>query len=135
MNTKTLAIQSLKMLQEDSHGIPYAILQVKRGDEYHDKQFECFDRTVKTYGTINLEDYDFKGAFGIGTKCEETDMDLLEEIFRIWNQPTRPTGTCFTGHSLSVSDIVALNRDDKIRFYFCDSFGFRELENELTLLL
>lgn len=134
MNTKTLTIQSLKTL-EDNHGIPYAILQIRRGDEYHDKRFERFDRTVKKYGTINLEDYDFKGAFGIGTKGEETDMDLLEEIFRIWNSPTRPTGIRFTGHSLSVSDIVAMNRDGKIRFYFCDRFGFRELENELTLLL
>ena len=58
-----------------------------------------------------------------------------EKIFRIWNSPTRPTGIRFTGHSLSVSDIVAMNRDGKIRFYFCDSFGFRELENELTLQL
>ena len=46
MNTKTLTIQSLKTL-EDNHGIPYAILQIRRGDEYHDKRFERFDRTVK----------------------------------------------------------------------------------------
>ena len=132
MNTKTLTIQSLKSLKKDTGGVVYAILQIKPGDEFHYKRFESYNRTVRGYGKINIEDYGFKGAFRI--EAEETDIALLEKIYLLWNMPTRPTGIRFTGHSLSVSDIIALCRDDKIRFFFCDSFGFRELENELTTI-
>jgi len=33
----------------------------------------------------------------------------------------------FRGHSLSVSDIVALKTDDVVSFHYVDSIGFREL--------
>ena len=134
MNTKTLTIQSLKLLEKDTGGVVYAILQIKPGDEFHYKRFESYNRTVRGYGKINIEDYNFKGAFRLETEGKETDANLLEEIYLLWNMPTRPTGIRFTGHSLSVSDIIALCRDDKIRFFFCDSFSFRELENELTTI-
>ena len=35
----------------------------------------------------------------------------------------------FRGHSMSVSDVVALKQDGKITCYFTDSFGFEKLEN------
>ena len=88
MNTKNLTIQSLKSLKEDTAGIVYAILQLKRGDEYHYKRFESYNRTVRGYGRINIEDYDFKGAFQLETGETET-AHLLEEIFRFWNMPAR----------------------------------------------
>ena len=31
------------------------------------------------------------------------------------------------GHSLSVSDIVALKQDGKVSYHYCDSMGFQEL--------
>jgi hypothetical protein len=52
------------------------------------------------------------------------DMDpfkILEDLFRQTNIGERPDG--YTGHSLSVSDVVQLGPD----FYFCDSFGFEKL--------
>jgi len=33
----------------------------------------------------------------------------------------------FVGHSLSVSDIVALKLDGKVSYHYCDSIGFKEL--------
>ena len=33
----------------------------------------------------------------------------------------------FTGHSLSVSDIVALKQDGVVSYHYCDSIGFKEL--------
>lgn len=33
----------------------------------------------------------------------------------------------FSGHSLSVSDVVSIRRGDRIRFYYCDSVGYKEL--------
>jgi uncharacterized protein YciU (UPF0263 family) len=46
----------------------------------------------------------------------------LEQIFHQFNIGRKPEG--FKGHSLSVSDIIKL--EDK--FYYCDSFGFEEIE-------
>ena len=52
------------------------------------------------------------------------EKDLLEQTFRIYNAD-RPDD--FVGHSLSMSDIVALKRDGVISYHYCDTFGFREL--------
>ena len=52
--------------------------------------------------------------------------DVLEQQFQIYNTG-RPDD--FTGHSLSMSDIVALKRDGKISYHYVDAFGFRELPN------
>ena len=39
----------------------------------------------------------------------------------------------YTGHSLSVSDIVAINENGKVKVYFVDSISFRELPDFLKL--
>lgn len=49
---------------------------------------------------------------------------ILENFYYIFNDE-RPGD--FVGHSLSVSDIVALKQDGKVSYYYCDSVGFREL--------
>ena len=52
--------------------------------------------------------------------------DVLEQQFQIYNTG-RPDD--FTGHSLSVSDIVALKRGGEISYHYVDAFGFREVPN------
>ena len=54
----------------------------------------------------------------------ETSMGILEQIYVEFNLQ-RPAD--FTGHSLSVSDIVALKQDGVVSYHYCDSIGFREL--------
>ena len=49
------------------------------------------------------------------------DTDKVEDIYRTFNLD-RPAD--FTGHSLSVSDVVVLNRSGKEEAHYCDSFGF-----------
>lgn len=49
---------------------------------------------------------------------------ILENFYYIFNDE-RPGD--FAGHSLSVSDIVALKQDGKVSYHYCDSVGFREL--------
>ena len=130
MDTKTLTIQSLKKLEGCVGYTAYAILQLKKGDAFYYKGFEGYDRTVNKYGRINLEDYDLKGAFQL--KEDKPPLRMLERIFEIWNSGPRPIRDGFPGHSLSVSDVVALYQGDGIRFYFCDRIGFKELDNEFT---
>ncbi len=50
----------------------------------------------------------------------------LENIYYTFNVE-RPGD--FVGHSLSVSDIVALKLDGKVSYHYCDSIGFKELPN------
>ena len=49
-------------------------------------------------------------------------MATLEELFYIFNM-RHPSD--FRGHSLSVSDVVYLDG----KYYYCDSFGYKELTN------
>lgn len=49
---------------------------------------------------------------------------ILENFYYIFNDE-RPGD--FVGHSLSVSDIVALKQDGKVSYHYCNSMGFQEL--------
>jgi hypothetical protein len=50
-------------------------------------------------------------------------LAILEGFYRQINVEGKPEG--YTGHSLSVSDVVQLGPD----FYFCDSIGFEKLNS------
>ena len=74
---------------------------------------------------INLKKFktnpEYELKYEYDYKTDETKDDyILEDLFTIFNCD-RPED--FTGHSLSVSDIIVL--DDKA--YFCDSIGFQEI--------
>ena len=50
--------------------------------------------------------------------------EKLDSLFQTFNI-SRPGDFC--GHSLSVSDVVALKQDGQVSYHFCDSIGFKEL--------
>ena len=50
--------------------------------------------------------------------------EILEELFQMFNL-SRPQD--FEGHSLSVSDVIALKRNGKVSVHYVDSIGFKEL--------
>lgn len=54
--------------------------------------------------------------------AETDDINMLEIIYSIFNG-RHPED--YTGRSISVSDIVELNN----KFYFCDSFGWKDITN------
>ncbi len=60
----------------------------------------------------------FNGAF--------PNKSFLEQQFSVFNMGIPDD---FTGHSMSVSDIVALRRGNEVSYHYCDSFGFRELHS------
>ena len=51
--------------------------------------------------------------------------EVLEQAYAQFNNQ-RPVD--FTGHSLSVSDIVAIKRGPDVSYHYCDTVGFKELE-------
>jgi len=100
----------------------YEIYQVKSGDEYRNYRFESIE-SLEHFGLkIDYSNYDFvyKG------KLDQMD---LEDIFRKFNED-RPDD--FKGRSLSVSDVVVLNKDGQTRAHFVDSFGFKEVSEFLN---
>ena len=55
---------------------------------------------------------------------DDNTTRVLENLYCIFNED-RPAD--FTGHSLSVSDIIALKCEDVVSYHYCDSIGFKEL--------
>lgn len=68
--------------------------------------------------TVARADYDLIYAAPL------MDKDTLDGIFERFNIQ-RPAD--FTGHSLSVSDVVVLNDGSTVKAYYVDSIGFAEL--------
>ena len=130
MNTKSLNYtkqKTLDALQEcplklDYIVSAYAILQCKPESG---RTFLNFD---KINGNVVLDDYNFINSYEVPPTHKERRINqLLEDIFEAFNMD-KPDD--FKGHSLSVSDVIALKTKDGIRFYFTDSIGFKELPEE-----
>lgn len=107
----------------NAHEDSFAILQIKESEDARGIQFMSYD-FVKSQGhnpEINFYDAIYAGP--IVTTGRETEF-VLENLFERFNIG-RPED--FTGHSLSVSDVIALKRQNEIKYYYVDSFGFQEL--------
>ena len=99
---------------EDRYGI-YQIQESTKGREY---LFMNLDFVNSHDMRVDAEHY----AFIYGGKLSETDtLDSLYERFNL----NHPEG--YYGHSLSVSDVVVLQKEGQAKAYYVDSFGFREL--------
>lgn len=101
----------------DGNGEHYGIYQLKKSEE-RTYQFMGM-REASSFGfEIHGEDYELIYSVRLG--MEET-LNSLYEKFNI-NHPQD-----FTGHSLSVSDVVVIRKNGESKAYYVDSFGFTEL--------
>ena len=96
----------------------FGIYQITARDPEHDYRFMNLD-FVKRHGMeVNCADYELVYTAPL------TENDTLEAIYERFNIQ-RPAD--FTGHSLSVSDVVVLNDGKSLKAYYVDSIGFAEL--------
>ena len=96
----------------------FGIYQITARDPEHDYRFMNLD-FVKRHGMeVNRADYELVYTAPL------TEKDTLEAIYERFNIQ-RPAD--FTGHSLSVSDVVVLNDGKSIKACYVDSIGFAEL--------
>ena len=102
----------------DAPGDAYAIMQLKQ-DAPRELHYSALDRIPASPSPSNY-DVIYTGPI----VCEQSQMATLERLYEIFNL-NRPSD--FTGHSLSVSDIVALKQDGVVSYHYCDSVGFKEL--------
>lgn len=106
----------------DSTTDAYAILQLRHIDETVYERFESYDSLKRQGKEPDIDHYDVVYMAPLSSYTDQTAM--LEGLYTKFNvdQPED-----FRGHSLSVSDIVALKTDDVVSFHYVDSIGFREL--------
>ena len=99
----------------------FKIYQLPGGEKYHGIRFESIDRLKADGVQLNKDDYSlvYEGEVG-----EFRGNATLEALFAQFNT-AHPAD--FTGHSLSVSDVIVISVDGKDTAYFCDSFGFTEM--------
>ena len=71
---------------------------------------------------------DYECVYTRGTHPDMPMATMLEQHFYTFNED-RPAD--FTGHSMSVSDIVGVRRNGELSFHYCDSFGFKALDQFL----
>lgn len=111
----------------DSPSDAYAIYQLKRDDTTADIRFMNSEYLQKKGIEPQYENYElvYTGAL---TK-DGNQIEKLEDLYRIFNVE-HPHD--FSGHSLSVSDIVALKQAGVVSYHYVDSIGYKELTNFRT---
>ena len=98
----------------------FGIYQITARDPEHDYRFMNLD-FVKRHGMeVNRADYELVYTAPL------TEKDTLEAIYERFNIQCPAD---FTGHSLSVSDVVVLNDGSTVKAYYVDSIGFAELSD------
>ena len=100
--------------------VTYEILQIKDGSNGEQYRFWGMNYVQETGLQVNVSDYESKYQGEL--KPGET-LDTLYERFNIH----RPED--FTGHSLSVSDVIVLEAGGDKKAFYVDSFGFCEVED------
>ena len=121
---ETISIDDFEQLQEAAEQTAtqpestFAIYQLKDGEETRDYRFEPLDRLRAVGLDVQRDNYELVYSAPLA------DGESLEDIYRRFNID-HPAD--FTGHSLSVSDIVVLRNGDTETAHYCDSFGFTEV--------
>lgn len=124
----------------------FAIFQLKPDPQYHSLRFASLSE-LRSLGrrdgnhadtalgvTESRYDLVYSGALSPTLAARRTPEAILEGLYTRFNL-NRPDD--FRGHSLSVSDVIALNLNGQTECYYTDSFGFYKLpsflEHENTL--
>ena len=115
--TPTAIVEQARAAQGEPVG-SFSIYQLKGGSETLDYRFEPLDSIHRNGLSVKPENYE------LVYEAPMTAKDNLESIYTRFNVD-RPAD--FTGHSLSVSDIVVLHQDGKDTAHYCDRAGFSEV--------
>jgi hypothetical protein len=102
----------------ESDGNRYGIYQINSRQEERGYQFLSLEAAKEMGFTVDGKDYQMVYSERLR---DATTLDNLFERFNI----ERPND--FTGHSMSVSDVIIMNRGGRLTAYYVDSFGFTEL--------
>lgn len=98
----------------------YGIFQLKNESRLRDYRFADYNALINSGKKVELGNYDFLYAVTM-----DGDTVKLEEIYKIFNLD-HPSD--FTGHSLSIGDVVVYKYgDNNYAAHYVDTFGFKRL--------
>ena len=109
---QTLAQRNADQPERDT----FSIYQVPAGPQGRDFRYRPYEELQAAGLTVDRKNYELVYTAPLDGKT------TLEDIYRTFNADDRPAG--FRGHSLSVSDVVVVNRGGKEEAHYCDSIGF-----------
>lgn len=100
----------------------YELFQIKEGGNGQAYQFMGMDFVKKNKLVVDKNDYEsvYRGEIREG----ET-LDTLYEKFNLYHPDD------FTGHSMSVSDVIVIEKEHDKTAYYVDSFGFTKVADFL----
>ena len=101
----------------------FAIYQLKAGDELRYHRFASLKQLETDGLTVDKENYDLVYTASLQS------TDTLDSLYERFNND-RPMD--FTGHSLSVSDVVVMKRQGESDSHYVDNFGFEALPDFLN---
>ena len=116
------ALDEKKMTFLDSTTDQYAILQLRRSEDTVYERFSSMRELERMGLEPDIDHYEVVYTAPLLPYKDQNTM--LEELYAKFNV-SRPND--FTGHSLSVSDIVALRQNGVVSCHYVDSIGFQEL--------
>ena len=107
----------------------YMVMQLRHDEKILDERFASMRELNRRGKTPDPEHYEVTYYADLPAMWQDVpNNEVLEELFQVFNL-SRPQD--FEGHSLSVSDIVALKQNGVVSCHYVDSIGFRELPNFL----
>jgi len=111
----------------------YAILQLRRTDETAYERFESYANLKRQGKEPDYDHYEvvYTGGLPVNLYGQDTLNLALEGLYEGFNVDYLIPED-FTGHSVSVSDIIALKIGGVVSCHYVDSIGFQELPDFLN---
>lgn len=110
--------QETAVLTEPQPENTFSIYQLKGGDETRDYRFEPLERLRELGLSVQKDNYDLVYSAPL------SDRETLEDLFVRFNVE-RPED--FTGHSLSMSDVIVLRHGEQQSAHYLDRGGYTEI--------
>ena len=107
----------------------FTIYQLRHHESTHDHRFMAMSQLQAAGLTVERTNYEVVYAGVLHQTSGKAVPELLNDIFYRFNIE-RPED--FHGHSLSVSDIVALKVDGNVTAHYVDRYGWQELHGFLS---
>ena len=103
----------------------YMVMQLRHDEKILDERFAFMRELHRRGKTPDPEHYEVTYYADLPAMWQDVpDNEVLEELFQMFNL-SRPQD--FEGHSLSVSDVIAIKRNGEVSVHYVDSIGFKEL--------
>jgi antirestriction protein ArdC len=100
----------------------FAIYQLKRTEETRDLRFEPLERLQAVGLTVERDNYDLIYT----DRLTDTGSSTSEKLNALWERFNIDHPADYRGHSLSISDIVALKQNGAVSCHYVDD-SFKEL--------